>query len=161
MRYCTVHSLLLLGLAWADVENVEVEEVATNLLQQKHRIHGTCGIEPGIHVVKIPKLQRQFALVMPHGLAQSPSGVPVFMFFHGVYQTPWFSINILGLPDMLELMGWIGILPFGQPLLNDTSMGGMRQCCSDFCDPEDDDCCLSAKNITSLEAWRSFCEGTS
>ena len=72
-----------------------------------------CGFAPGIHLVKLPKLKRQFAFVVPRGRVESSRGAPVFMFFHGVYQTPWFSINILGLPDMLERYGWFGILPFG------------------------------------------------
>ena len=75
-----------------------------------------CGFAPGIHLVKLPKLKRQFAFVVPRGRVESSRGAPVFMFFHGVYQTPWFSINILGLPDMLERYGWFGILPFGDSL---------------------------------------------
>ena len=37
----------------------------------------------------------------------------------------------------------------GMHLLDQESMGGLRQCCSDLCHA--DECCLDAKNITSKD----------
>ena len=71
--------------------------------------------EPGIHMVKLVKLQRQFLFMVPKRAANPDKGTPAFMFFHGVFQTPFFSVNILGLPDLLEHYGWFGILPYGKP----------------------------------------------
>lgn len=143
-------SLVLCCLVHIVLVRADDEVHATDLLQQKYLLHQNCGFAPGIHLVKLPKLKRQFAFVVPRGRVESSRGAPVFMFFHGVYQTPWFSINILGLPDMLERYGWFGILPFGMHLLDQESMGGLRQCCSDLCHA--DECCLDAKNITSKGA---------
>lgn len=146
-RFAT--SLVLWCLVHLHIELVRADDEvhATDLLQQKYLLHQNCGFAPGIHLVKLPKLQRQFAFVVPRGRVESSRGAPVFMFFHGVYQTPWFSINILGLPDMLERYGWFGVLPFGKHFQTEGSMGGLRQCCSDLC--HSDECCLDARNITT------------
>lgn len=131
--------------------SLEEVELVTDLLQQKYELkRSDCEFEAGIHLIKLKKIQRQFAFVVPRGYVnESPSGVPVFMWFHGLYQTPWFSINALGLPDMLERYGWFGILPFGTEALKNSSMGGPLQCCSEFCESEK--CCLNSKEITSKE----------
>ena len=144
--------LVLLSHLWCIWADDDVQ--ATDLLQQKyllHQNHQSCGFSPGIHLVKLPKVQRQFAFMVPRVHVQSSKGVPVFMFFHGVYQTPYFSISVLGLPDMLERYGWFGILPWGTHPLVNGSMGGLLQCCSDLCDSIQ--CCLQAKNITNEDQW--------
>ncbi|CAK9034285.1 unnamed protein product [Durusdinium trenchii] len=140
----TIWGLFVLCLPGWGLENEEVEVQATDLLQQKYKLQPTCGFEPGIHLVKLTKLKRQFVFMVPRKAA-SNSGTPAFMFFHGVYQTPWFSVNILGLPDLLEHYGWFAILPWGKYRSEDFSMGGLRQCCSPLCDS--DECCLASKEI--------------
>lgn len=136
--------------------SLEEVELVTDLLQQKYELkRSDCEFEAGIHLIKLKKIQRQFAFVVPRGYVnESPSGVPVFMWFHGLYQTPWFSINALGLPDMLERYGWFGILPFGTEAFKNSSMGGPLQCCSEFCESEK--CCLNSKEITSKERACGF-----
>lgn len=118
-------------------------------MSRKYKLHASCGYEPGIHLIKLPKLHRQFVLIVPRSLALSDAGVPAFMFFHGTYQTPWFSINQLGLPDMLERYGWIAVLPFGKTIDSSESMGGVRQCCPETCANEA--CCLDAKEVSSSQ----------
>ena len=146
-------------------QTLEEVELATDLLQQKYELKKDCAFEAGIHLIKLKKIQRQFAFVVPQGHVESPSGVPVFMFFHGTYQTPWFSINALGLPDMLERYGWFGILPFGTQQFgtnSNSSMGGPLLCCSEFCDSAK--CCLNSKEISSkdrttdafLQGWQAI-----
>ena len=138
------------GRAATTTRALEEVELVTDLLQQKYELkRSDCAFEAGIHLIKLKKIQRQFVFVVPRGYVKSPSGVPVFMWFHGLYQTPWFSIYALGLPDMLERYGWFGILPFGTEVFKNSSMGGPLQCCSEYCDSEK--CCLNAKEITSQE----------
>ena len=118
---------------------------------RKYQLHGGCGYGPGIHLIKLPKLRRQFVFFVPRTLA-APSA-PALMFFHGTYQTPWFSINALGLPDMLERYGWLAVLPFGKKMYSNESMGGVRQCCSPGCDEA---CCLAGKQITEKDALKEL-----
>ncbi|CAJ1387588.1 unnamed protein product [Effrenium voratum] len=126
--------------------DVDLEDLSMSLLQQKHRV-GDCsgGYGPGQHIVQLPEIQRQFLFIVPRDHAPLAK-IPAMMFFHGMYQSPFFSLRLLGLPDQLERYGWFGILPWGIPENETTSMGGQRQCCAQLCG-DDLNCCLESRFV--------------
>ena len=49
---------------------------------------------PGLHLVQLPLLQRQFLLSVPEDFA--PGSVPLVFVFHGFSDSPWYSNRMLG-----------------------------------------------------------------
>mmetsp|Transcript_46554 Transcript_46554/g.110653 ORF Transcript_46554/g.110653 Transcript_46554/m.110653 type:complete len:381 (-) Transcript_46554:71-1213(-) len=146
MAFLSLAALATLISCRGEHVDVDLEDLSTSLLQQKHRL-GDCsgGYGPGQHIVQLPEIQRQFLFIVPRDHAPLAK-IPAMMFFHGMYQSPFFSLRLLGLPDQLERYGWFGILPWGIPENETTSMGGQRQCCAQLCG-DDLNCCLESRFV--------------
>lgn len=102
---------------------------------------------PGMHLVQLPDLKRQFLLFVPRELVKSPTGVPLVMAFHGFSESPWYHSQFGGFSLLLERYGWLGIFPFGLNEARTNGLGGVRACCPPGCDEE---CCRNGKKIVGL-----------
>lgn len=104
---------------------------------------------PGLHLVKLEKIGRQFLLFVPQELAESSSGVPLVMAFHGFSDSPWYTNKATGISKLLERYGWLGIFPFGFNSFKTNGMAGVGACCPPGCD---DDCCKNGLNLNKKDA---------
>jgi len=100
-----------------------------------------------MHVVQLPSIERQFLFLVPPELVHSSSGVPLVMSFHGTFESPWFHEKEVGYMDVLSRHGWLGILPWGTRLKSSSAMGGVRECCSKWCDSEE--CCMQGGFVSA------------
>eukprot|EP00439_Symbiodinium_sp_Y106_P083226 s744_g23.t1 len=130
---------------------LEVQLLQTkSSLESRHRAgdHAcSAGYGPGMHVVQLPSIERQFLFLVPPELVHSSSGVPLVMSFHGTFESPWFHEKEVGYMDVLSRHGWLGILPWGTRLKSSSAMGGVRECCSKWCDSEE--CCMQGGFVSA------------
>lgn len=102
---------------------------------------------PGLHVVQLPELGRQFVLAVPEEAVDSPDGVPLLMAFHGGTDSPWYLNRMGALSTWLNRYGWIGIFPFGLNSNGSNGLGGVGACCHPKCDEE---CCMNGFMLAEL-----------
>jgi len=103
---------------------------------------------PGIHLIQLPDLKRQFLLAVPHELAQSPGGVPLVMTFHGFSDSPWYTNAFSSMSLWLDRYGWLGIFPFGLNEEKSNGLGGIQACCPPGCD---DECCKNGRHLNKKD----------
>jgi poly(3-hydroxybutyrate) depolymerase len=102
--------------------------------------------EAGLNLVQLPEIGRQFLLFVPQDFAPGAGGVPLVFMFHGFSDSPWYANKAMGVTDMLERYGWLGILPFGLRGNGSDALSGIRACCPPGCDEE---CCKEGKMLSN------------
>ncbi|CAJ1402472.1 unnamed protein product [Effrenium voratum] len=96
---------------------------------------------PGVHVVPLPEIQRQFLLSVPVEFARE---VPLVLGFHGFSDSPWYFNAFSDFSKHINRYGWLGILPFGLDEHGTNGLGGVNACCPDDCL---DDCCTKGLHL--------------
>jgi len=102
---------------------------------------------PGIHLVELSELKRQFLLAVPHELA-SNGRVPLVVTFHGFSDSPWYVNRATDMSTWLDRYGWLGIFPFGLDFLGTNGLDGIRACCPSECD---DECCKNGEKLRNKD----------
>ena len=137
----------------AQLQNTEKHEKHDEKHEEEQKPCTSYG--PGLHLVQMPQVQRQFLLSVPDDLAPGDGGVPLVLGFHGFSDSPWYSNMMMGLSKKLTRYGWLGILPFGMDANRSNGMGGVEACCPDDCRGE---CCMQGKHLRKKDdtacGWR-------
>eukprot|EP00440_Ansanella_granifera_P045789 gb/GFBE01049601.1/.p1 GENE.gb/GFBE01049601.1/~~gb/GFBE01049601.1/.p1 ORF type:complete len:408 (+),score=51.17 gb/GFBE01049601.1/:1-1224(+) len=106
----------------------------------------TGGLTPGRHLIQLPKIQRQFQLIVPPELAEKPNGVPLVMSFHGLAESPWYNDLFIGFSDLVTRYGWLGVLPYGWYTNETDGQDNWHACCSSLCNSTE--CCEKAQFLS-------------
>jgi len=151
-------------------DDVMFQRVALDRYKHKHRAHArdqphtlvkpskSCTTySPGMNLIKLPDLKRQFLLFVPRELVESETGVPLVIVYHGFSDNPWYINQAGGYSNLMERYGWLGMFPFGLNESGTNGLGGVRACCNPNCDSE---CCqnglmLNKKDETACGWQRS------
>lgn len=99
---------------------------------------------PGIHLVQLPEVARQFLFFVPRETVHSKGGVPLVVTYHGWTDSPWYINKATGMSLLLEQYGWLGIFPFGTNANGTNGLGGPHTCCAEGCDEE---CCRNGLQL--------------
>lgn len=103
---------------------------------------------PGLHVVQLLDIRRQFVLAMPQEMVDSPSGVPLVMHFHGFTDSPWYSDRMTGISKIADRFGWITAIPFAMNTRQSNGLDGVRACCPPDCDEA---CCKQGLKLNTKD----------
>lgn len=110
---------------------------------------------PGLHMVQMAEVKRQFLLGMPHEMVDSSAGVPMVMLFHGFSDSPWYSNAMSGLSNLTDRFGWIATIPFALNSHENNGLGGVDACCPADCN---DECCKHGLHLMKKDdnacGWR-------
>ena len=100
---------------------------------------------PGMHLIQLQEIQRQFLLVVPQEYAPAkPFGVPLVLGFHGFSDSPWYFNLVTDFSKHISRYGWLGILPFGLNQSKTNGLDGASACCPEECQGE---CCMKTPRL--------------
>ena len=119
--------------------------LAASFQVQKLHVPKCSAHSPGMHLVQMPDIQRQFLLVVPEEYTEATaSGIPLVLAFHGFGDSPSYSNRLFDFSKHINRYGWLGILPFGLNETGTNGLDGVDACCPEECQGE---CCMNTPTL--------------
>jgi len=127
-------------------EGIAMIQVEARTVSSRGSSSRTCTetYSPGMHLIQLADLQRQFLLFVPNETVQDPGGTPLVVGYHGHSDSPWYLNQAVGLSILLERYGWLGMFPFALNENATNGLGGILACCPPDCD---EDCCRNGRHL--------------